>query len=108
VTKVQNRLFTLLRISRLYLLYRVGHSGENDFWGWLYLRVTHKKSSEYEDEVLVWYLLVEALNSDEHLRVVTVYRNFQSLIEKKVTDPHRKKIVHSIDMAEARRSNSDD
>ncbi len=56
---------------------------------------------DYKNRTLIWFLLDSAIKSEEHLRVISLYRDFQTAIDDTATESYRKKIVSSIDAAES-------
>ena len=92
---------TWLIVSRV-IIHRVSRDMRGDFWGWLYKRVTDPNSRDYENKILVWLLLADALSEKEHLRAVAVYEKFQSLIDQSVTPKYERLIQESIEFKEQR------
>lgn len=86
--------------SRL-VIHIFSRSHRDDFWGWLYLRVCNPNSRDFENRQLVWFLLDNAIRTREHVRVVAVYSNFQSIIDETATPKYRAEVVASIEAAKS-------
>jgi hypothetical protein len=102
---MRGRFLTLWLLGKRILMHRLQSSHQDDFWAWLYQRVCDPKSPDFSNETLVWFLLSQAMNAGEHVRVVALYRYFQKIIDRKATETHKRRIVASIDAASARQLN---
>lgn len=77
----------------------------DDFWAWLYKRVSDPSCSDFEDKLLVWYLLDDAIRDEEHVRVVAVYENFREVIENDLSHKRNAQIAESIERASSANTN---
>ena len=89
-----------LRIYSRVLMFWFKTMNQEDYWAWLYKRVSDANSTDYRNRALLWHLLDLAIQEDEHLRVVTLYHYFQDIFDEDITDFYKEKVVQSIDAAE--------
>ena len=86
-------------LSRM-ILHKLQRSHRDDFWAWSYVRITDPNSFDYKNPTLVWFLLDNALRTDEHVRALAVFRDFQSLIESTWSQSIKDRVTRALNEAE--------
>ena len=82
------------------ILHKLQGTHRDDFWAWAYVRVTNRHSGDFENPMLVWFLLDNALRTKEHIRALAVFRDFQSLIESTWSQRYKDLVSESLEEAE--------
>ena len=82
------------------LIFRLAEREQDDFWAWLYLRISNPKSVDFQNEIFAKWLFVDALEDDEHYRVARIFKDYQSMIEPKLSPENRDKVVYSLYVSE--------
>jgi len=90
---------TWIVISRM-ILHKLQGTHRGDFWAWAYVRVTNRRCGDFENPTLVWFLLDNALRTQEHIRALAVFRDFQSLIESTWSQRYKDLVSKSLEEAE--------
>ena len=81
-------------------MHKLQNSHRDDFWAWAYIRVRNPDSGDFKNQTLIWFLLDDALRTQEHVRALTVFRDFQSIIESTWSQKYKDWINESINAAE--------
>lgn len=74
------------------IIFRCQKEYIDDFWAWLYVRVSDSKSWDFARPELVAYLLFSALRVDEYVRVTTVYSEHLDIFKDRLTKRQFEKV----------------
>lgn len=68
-------------VSRV-TLYKVSSDSSEEFWSWLYRRVVDQTSVDHARPLFVMYLLSDAIDKGEFVRVTDIYEKFAEIVDQ--------------------------
>lgn len=90
-------------VSRV-TLYKLTSRGPEDFWDWLFVRVTNKASVDHARPLFVMYLLGDAIDTGEFIRAADVYDRFRAIVDQYSTPTLMEEIEIAIAVVQKRES----